>query len=182
MNKKNLIIISLAPFLFSCYLNDEIYDYFNFCSENLLNYDQTESILQNKDISYPLETFIAEKEEEYETGLMCRRNLPPNIDGMIFKYKQEQNRGFWMYKTYIPLTVIYFDKNGYSIKISHMSPCKREIFESKNDHELRCLEESFDYTPSSEYLSVLEIRSDYKYMDELKSLEEDEKLKLIIKN
>ena len=69
---------------------------------------------------------------EYKFGLMCREDLSPNIDGMIFQYEQEQEqKGFWMYKTYFPLTIIYFDKFGNSVGLSSMEPCTRKILETK---------------------------------------------------
>ena len=59
-----------------------------------------------------MNVYVAENQRQYERGLMCIRNLPKEIDGMIFKYELEQNNAFWMYKTYIPLSIIYFDKYG----------------------------------------------------------------------
>ena len=113
---------------------------------------------------------------------MCRQNLPPNIDGMIFKYKDEQNRGFWMYKTYFPITIIYFDENKNYINHSNMNPCTRGFFESKKDFEFRCLKESYEYNSEGSYLYVLEIIDQYKYLKEIISSSKQEKLKKKKKN
>ena len=182
MKKISFICLFITPFIFSCDLNDKIYDYYNDCSEELIDYKTIRLIVQNKEFNFPINTFIAENNNEYKTGLMCRRNLPLKIDGMFFKYKEEQNRGFWMHKTYFPLTVIYFDKSGNSVAKAEMYPCTREFYESKKNFEFRCLEESLNYIPHEKYINVLELKNDYLYIDEINSLGKDEKLKLIIKN
>lgn len=182
MKKIFVIYLFLIPTLFSCNFNDEIFDYYNGCSEELLDFKKGSIEIQYKEYSYPINTLIAENEKEYQTGLMCRRSLPIKIDGMIFKYKKEQNKGFWMYKTYMPLTIVYFDKFGNSVGKSNMNPCTRDIYESKSEFELRCLEESLNYLPQESYFNVLELKSDYIYINELNSIGKDEKLKLIIKN
>jgi len=182
MKKTFFIIIIIITGLISCKINDEIYDYYNGCTEENISYQTTHIKIESNNFTYPLETYLGSSQKEQTKGLMCRQNLPPNIDGMIFKYKDEQNRGFWMYKTYFPITIIYFDENKNYINHSNMNPCTRGFFESKKDFEFRCLKESYEYNPEGSYLYVLEIIDQYKYLKEIISSSKQEKLKLIIKN
>lgn len=183
---KNIFFIIIVIFsgIVSCKINEEIYDLYNGCTEENLQYKTTSITIGYKNSTYQLETYLATNNEEYKTGLMCRENLPAKIDGMVFTYEELQSRGFWMHKTYMPITIIYFDKNRNSISISSMNPCTRNLFETKNNYELRCLKESYKYKPDGEYLYVLEIKNDYEFMNEINAYSEDEeeKLKLIINN
>ena len=183
MKKKVFFIVLVIPLINSCELDNRIIDFYNGCDEKLINYESISINIQTKDFNYPLETYLGKNINEYKFGLMCREDLSPNIDGMIFQYEEEQEqKGFWMYKTYFPLTIIYFDKFGNSVGLSSMEPCTRKILETKNRFEFRCLEESYDYLPTKKYINVLEIKNDYKYLEEIISLEKEENLRLIIKN
>lgn len=54
---------------------------------------------------------LAESDYEKETGLMYRKDLKSN-QGMLFIYEDEKSRpSFYMKNTYIPLDLIYLDKN-----------------------------------------------------------------------
>jgi len=173
-----LIIFSTT---ISCSLYYEVYDKYNDC-KNTSNYKTITFFLEGENLNFPVRTYIGKNQKEYQEGLMCRRNLPDNIDGMLFEYKTGQLKGFWMYKTYIPLNVIYFDKNKNSIQMVNMNKCTRKLFESQNNHQNRCLEESYSYNPTVPYFYVLELKNNFKHIDEITSYLEYEKLKLRIKN
>lgn len=51
---------------------------------------------------------IADEPEEWERGLMGRRELAEN-SGMLFVFPDKQIRTFWMKDTLIPLDIIYID-------------------------------------------------------------------------
>ena len=53
---------------------------------------------------------LAETKEQQEKGLMFVKNLPPD-SGMLFVYKEEAPRYFYMKNTYIPLDIIWMDKD-----------------------------------------------------------------------
>ena len=75
-----------------------------------------------------MKVYVAEIKDNMKEDLMYQKSSE-EIDGMIFNYELEQNNAFWMYKTYIPLSIIYFDKYGTSISKFKYGPCtKKEIY------------------------------------------------------
>lgn len=59
---------------------------------------------------------IADDEQERETGLMNRDNLPSE-QGMLFLFPDARERAFWMKNTHIPLDILYISKSGEVISI-----------------------------------------------------------------
>jgi uncharacterized membrane protein (UPF0127 family) len=60
---------------------------------------------------------IARTESEQARGLMYRQNLDTN-SGMLFIYEDEAQRTFWMKNTYVPLDIIFIDKDKKVVSIS----------------------------------------------------------------
>lgn len=50
-------------------------------------------------------------------GLMYRKSMDQDV-GMLFVFPYEAERSFWMKNTYIPLDIIYFDKDFRLVSIS----------------------------------------------------------------
>lgn len=63
-----------------------------------------------------LDIEIADTEYEHETGLMYRENMQDDR-GMLFIYNDERPRYFYMKNTYIPLDIIYFDKDSSFVSV-----------------------------------------------------------------
>jgi uncharacterized membrane protein (UPF0127 family) len=60
---------------------------------------------------------IADTEPEREKGLMFRKELPEGR-GMLFDFHREQEVGFWMQNTYIPLDMIFIQGDGRVLRIA----------------------------------------------------------------
>ncbi len=54
-------------------------------------------------------------------GLMGRERLAENA-GMLFVYKGDAQRDFWMKNTLIPLSLAFIDKTGEILEIVHLQP------------------------------------------------------------
>lgn len=63
-----------------------------------------DSIIQKLDIE------IADNDYERETGLMYRQSMKES-QGMLFIFKENRPRYFYMKNTHIPLDIIYLDDN-----------------------------------------------------------------------
>lgn len=66
---------------------------------------------------------VADDAKERETGLMFRKNLEWN-NRMLFIFDDEYNLSFWMKNTYIPLDMIFIDKDLRIVDIKeNVQPC-----------------------------------------------------------
>ena len=68
-----------------------------------------------------LKVEVVRTEEEKARGLMDRTHLPEN-QGMLFIFKEPKKLFFWTKKTYIPLSLGYFDKNYILKEVHFMKP------------------------------------------------------------
>ena len=71
---------------------------------------KTDSVLKTLDLE------IAETEYETQTGLMYRHSMEDN-QSMLFIFKKEQPRSFYMKNTEFPLDIIYFNKKKEIVNI-----------------------------------------------------------------
>ena len=60
---------------------------------------------------------IADNDAERAKGLMYRKELPEG-QGMLFDFHREQEVGFWMQNTYIPLDMIFIRADGRILRIA----------------------------------------------------------------
>lgn len=66
---------------------------------------------------------VAETSQQHELGLMFREKLGED-EGMLFVFKNEEARFFWMKNTLIDLSIAYFDKDGKLIDVQEMKSGK----------------------------------------------------------
>lgn len=64
---------------------------------------------------------VADNETEREEGLMNVTELGKH-EGMLFKYPEEDQRGFWMKNTLIPLDMIFLDAEKEVINVETARP------------------------------------------------------------
>ena len=73
---------------------------------------------------------IADTEPARERGLMYRKELPPGR-GMLFDFHREQQVGFWMKNTLIPLDMIFIDGRGRIVSIAqNAKPMSEDVIMS----------------------------------------------------
>ncbi|WP_131194341.1 DUF192 domain-containing protein [Lichenihabitans psoromatis] len=81
--------------------------------------------------SHPFEVEVMRTDPERERGLMERRYLPPNR-GMLFDFKTPQPVMMWMKNTYIPLDMVFIDKQGRVVSTTeNAEPMSERIISSK---------------------------------------------------
>ncbi|MFD0932538.1 DUF192 domain-containing protein [Psychroflexus salinarum] len=88
---------------------------------------------QNKDtLTTVFEIELAKSDYEKETGLMHRKEMESN-QGMLFIYETERSRSsFYMKNTYIPLDLIYLDKNLQIVNFNlNTTPLSEELIPSE---------------------------------------------------
>ncbi len=68
---------------------------------------------------------LAADDQSRAMGLMFREELPIN-QGMLFLFRREAPRSFWMLNTRIPLDIIYLDRDLKVVSIvANARPCRR---------------------------------------------------------
>ena len=63
---------------------------------------------------------MATTDAERAQGLMNRKELPEG-QGMLFDFQRDQEVGFWMKNTYIPLDMIFIRSDGRIMRIAENS-------------------------------------------------------------
>ena len=74
---------------------------------------------------------IGDNTSEWEKGLMFRKSLGEN-SGMLFIFKDLQERSFWMKNTLIELDLIFIDEDLKIVNIQNAVPCEKEQCENYN--------------------------------------------------
>jgi uncharacterized membrane protein (UPF0127 family) len=73
--------------------------------------------------------------EERFKGLSGRRSIGEN-QGMLFVFPKEGRVGFWMYQTFLPLSLTFLDRSGSILEIYSMKPLDTHILWSQS-HSVR---------------------------------------------
>lgn len=72
--------------------------------------------------SVTVDVWIADTPERRALGLMHRPELPNNA-GMLFVFQEDNQGGFWMKNTLIPLSIAYIGVGGQVLALLDMPPC-----------------------------------------------------------
>ncbi|MDX1589765.1 MAG: DUF192 domain-containing protein [Oleiphilaceae bacterium] len=84
----------------------------------------TQLCLPRGDGYMPLSVELATTPEQRNKGLQGRESLGRR-SGMLFLYGQPRSpdNGFWMYRTMIPLSLAWLDREGQVLGLQEMRPC-----------------------------------------------------------
>ncbi len=77
-------------------------------------------------VSETLTVELARTSRQHQQGLMYRQELPEDR-GMLFLFESEQNGGFWMKNTYLPLDIAYLAEDGTVQEIRQGKPLDETI-------------------------------------------------------
>jgi hypothetical protein len=72
----------------------------------------------------PFQPELALTSRQQQRGLMLRQKAPS--DGMLFVFRRATSGGFWMKNTLVPLTIVFFDTAGRSVRRMTMTPCRKD--------------------------------------------------------
>lgn len=110
-------------------------------------FDTAAVLIETSEGEVRIRAEIAETSAQRAHGLMERSSLPPE-QGMLFMYvePQDEESGFWMYRTRIPLDIAFLDETGDIVAIMEMEPC-----ESPNPRLCPI------YSPGQEFVAALEV-------------------------
>jgi uncharacterized membrane protein (UPF0127 family) len=115
----------------------------------------TDLTLSTDGIDIDLRVEVANNSSERTQGFMCRESIPAGT-GMLFTYESDHNSGFWMFNTYVPIDILFFDSSGEVVDKISMSPCLRDTA-TDNDWNIKCATEANEYIPSDMWRYSLEL-------------------------
>ena len=81
---------------------------------------------QSEEVIVGIDIEVARSTQEIEQGLMYRRSLPANA-GMLFVFKEEDYRTFWMKNTFLSLDILFLNADKEIIRIAKNSTPLSEI-------------------------------------------------------
>ena len=117
---------------------------------------ETRVRISSSELSVIVNVEVADTEPSRSRGLMCRANVPAG-SGMLFDLGTVTEMPFWMFNTYVPLDIVYFNIDGAVTNTVAMFPCTRMEDETEQNWRNRCLLESQDYVPGGYYNMALEL-------------------------
>jgi len=80
---------------------------------------------------------IADTNEKIARGLMFRKQLLTDNQGMLFIFKQQKMRTFWMKNTFVPLSIGFFDGEKKLLSVAEMQPVISEMEKPKTYKSLK---------------------------------------------
>lgn len=102
-----------------CLLTNSLFFAAPALAETKVKFKKQKIELTYKKLKKVLNVEIAETEDQHAHGLMFREKLGKD-EGMLFIFKDEQQRDFWMKNTLVNLDIGYFNKDKKLIDIQQM--------------------------------------------------------------
>lgn len=103
-----------------------------------------ELVIEHEDALHLVIVEVADEARERQQGLMCRETVP-NGSGMLFVFESARALNFWMYNTYAPLDIVYFDDDGHVVRAVRMEPCPRPEGAERDVWHSACLAAASGY-------------------------------------
>lgn len=101
------------------------------CGAKDLSFSQSKIFIETDKVRVPFQVELAITPEQHMQGLMFRQVLPDN-QGMLFLFPEEKVRYMWMKNTFVPLDMIFADKNGKIVSVVEgAQPFDKTIISSK---------------------------------------------------
>lgn len=69
---------------------------------------------------------LAETSEQHQRGLMGRTDLA-GYEGMLFRFSDDTSTAFYMKDTLIPLSIAWFNADGFFVSAADMEPCPDDV-------------------------------------------------------
>jgi uncharacterized membrane protein (UPF0127 family) len=137
--------------------------------------------LVSGDVTTMVDVEVADEPGSQSRGLMCRTDVPYGT-GMLFEFNGLASGPFWMFNTYVPLDIIYFNRSGGVAGTAVMLPCPNEGNESESAWRDRCLEDAAEYDPGTTYTDSVELPGGWLLSEgfAIDSLPEDLQLKKFV--
>ena len=112
--------------------------------------------LVSGDITRIVDVEVADEPGSQSRGLMCQTDVSYG-SGMLFEFNGLVSGPFWMFNTYVPLDIIYFNSSGGVAGTAVMLPCPNESGLTESAWRIHCLEEAAEYDPGEPYTNALEL-------------------------
>ncbi len=137
--------------------------------------------LVSGDTTRMVDVEVADEPSSQWRGLMCRTVVPYG-SGMLFEFNELASGPFWMFNTYVPLDIIYFNRSGGVAGTAVMLPCPNESGLTESAWRVHCLEEAAEYNPGKPYTNVVELPGGWLLSEGLaiNSLPEDLRLQKFV--
>lgn len=105
---------------------------------------------------------LAKHNAEQEWGLMGRTSLPEN-NGMLFIYHNPQKLNFWMFNTFIDLSIAFIDSNNIICEIYDMKAYPEKMDPNRPVKKLSDIDKYWHWGPEKTFFREHAITSKGEY-------------------